>query len=267
VNGLDVGFIGGGRIVGAFLQRLQHCCWPVTGLRVSDPDLTARTTLLSRFSGIEVVHDNPRAAERRFVFVALHPQDMVQVLPAIASHLNRQSVVISLAPLHCFASLQGLLGGFDRLVRMAPNAPSVIGAGYNPVCYAPCITAVEREELEQLFSHFGAHPSVDERALEAYAVLTALGPTYFWFQWQALRDLGKTYGLKPAEVDAGLSAMLDGARRLMFDVGLSPEEIRDMTSEAPLAEVESEIVGALREKLTAQYHQYKDDHPPMSGKR
>ncbi len=267
MNGQDVGFIGGGRIVGALLQRLHVCCWPLAGLRVSDPDLTARTSLLSRFCGIEVGYDNRQIAQRRFVFVALHSADMVQVLPIIAPYLSKDSVLISLAPFHCFASLQRLLHGFDRLVRMAPNAPSMIGAGYNPVCYTPTITAPDREELEQLFVHFGAHPSVDERALEAYAVLTAWGPTYFWFQWQALRDLGRSFGLVPAEVDAGLSAMLDGARRMMFDAGLSFDAIRTMTSPAPLAAAESEIVKLYCEKLTALYRQYMDDHPTMVSRR
>jgi len=45
----------------------------------------------------------------------------------------------------------------------------------------------------------------------------------------------------------------------MFDVGLSPEEIRDMTSEAPLAEAESEIVDVLREKLNGAI-------PPIQGR-
>lgn len=266
MNGYDIGFVGGGRVVGALLQRLQVCCWPLSGLRISDQDITTRTTLLSRFNGIEVGRDNRHVAQRRLLFVALCPEEFPQVLPVIASLLTEQSVVISLAPYHCFASLQNLLGGFNRLVRMAPNAPSIIGAGYNPVCYSPNITAAERSELEELFSYFGAHPTVDERALEAYAVLTAIGPTYFWFQWQVLRDLGKTFGLKQAEVDAGISAMLDGARRMMFDVGLSAQAILDVSAAAPLAEAEPEITKLYRDKLTALYRQYMDDHSTMHSK-
>ena len=265
--GRDIGFIGGGRIAVALLQRLQACCWPLEGLRVSDIDVTARTTLLARFAGIEVGQDNRLVAERPFLFIALHPSDMTQALPAFAPHLRPDTTVVSLAPFHCFARLQALLGGFSRLVRMAPNAPSLVGAGYNPVSYSPEIPANIRAELEALFSHFGAHPMVDERSLEAYAILTALGPTYFWFQWQALRDLGRSFGLRPAEVDAGISAMLDGARRMMFDADLSAGAIREAVSTRPLAESEAEIVGVIREKLTALFQQYADDLPTMIRRR
>ncbi len=204
-----------------------------------------------------------QVAQRPFVFVALHPAEMTSVLAAIAPQLGPESIVVSLAPFHCFARMQSLLGGFSRLVRITPNAPSLVGAGYNPVCYSPSIPASARSEFEELFAHFGAHPSVDESSLEAYTILTALGPTYFWFQWQALRELGRSFGLRDAEVDAGLSAMLDGARRMMFDADLSIGAIREAVSMAPLAESESMIVGLFREKLTALYQQYAGDLPTM----
>lgn len=261
--GKEMGFIGGGRIVAAFLQRLSVCCWPLEGLRVSDTDVTARTTLLSRFPDIEVGDDNCEAAKRRFVIIALHHDDMPRVLPAVAPVLTPDSVVISLAPFHCFARMKVLLGDCSRLVRVAPSAPSLVGAGYNPVSYSAEVPTDIREEIESWLAHFGAHPIVDERSLDAYSVLTALGPTYFWFQWQTLRELGRSFGLCPAETDAGISAMLDGARRMMFDAGLSPEALREVISMAPLAEAECQIVNAFRTRLTALFRRFADELPSM----
>ena len=34
------------------------------------------------------------------------------------------------------------LGGFARIARSNPNAPSVVGAGMNPVVFGPALTAV-----------------------------------------------------------------------------------------------------------------------------
>jgi pyrroline-5-carboxylate reductase len=267
VIGKDVGFIGGGRIVTTLLERLSSCCWPIEGLRVSDIDVTARTQLLARFPGIEVGKENRHAAERPFVFIALHPEDMPQALPAIAPALTPQSVVISLAPSLCIARMQTLLFGFSRLIRVAPSAPSLVGAGYNPVSYGSDVPADVRKVFETWLAHFGAHPTVDERSLEAYAILTALGPTYFWFQWQALRDLGRSFGLRAAEADAGVSAMLDGARRMMFDAGLSPGTVRDAIATAPLADTECEIENALKAKLTELFRQFASDLPTMTRLR
>ena len=92
---------------------------------------------------------------------------------------------------------------------------------------------------------------VPERTLEAYAVIAAMGPTYFWFQWQALRELAGSFGLPAADADRALRAMLDGAVRTFFDAGLTPEQVLDLVPVKPLAEREGQILQAYREVLPA----------------
>jgi hypothetical protein len=55
-----------------------------------------------------------------------------------------------------------------------------------------------------------------------------MGPTYFWFQWQTLREIAESFGLAPAEADRALRAMLDGAVRTFFDAGLAAEQVLDL---------------------------------------
>ena len=90
---------------------------------------------------------------------------------------------------------------------------------------------------------------VPEETLEAYAILTAMGPTYFWFQWQALRDLAGAFGLSSEATDRALRAMLDGAIRTLFDAGLTPEQVMDLVPVKPLAEAEPQILRVYRETL------------------
>ena len=56
----------------------------------------------------------------------------------------------------------------------------------------------------------GRWPEVEERTLEAYAILTGMGPTYFWYQWQALRDLAGQFGLSAEQADDALRHMIEG---------------------------------------------------------
>ena len=110
---------------------------------------------------------------------------------------------MSLAPVVTMAELSRLLGGFGRLVRMIPNAPSLVGDGFNPAAYSPALEARDRALLAGIFSAFGRFPEVAEEKLEAYAVLTAMGPTYLWFQLEVLRSLATSFGLterKPGPV-------------------------------------------------------------------
>lgn len=117
---------------------------------------------------------------------------------------------MSFAPKASMRTISEWLGGRDRLVRMM-NAPSAIGGGYNPFCYGKALSIEERRRLESMFDALGEHPEVDEGKLEAFAILTAMGPTYFFFQYFEIMRIVSEFGLSQGEILAGARAMLDGS--------------------------------------------------------
>ena len=248
-----VGFVGGGRITAIFLEALGGRRLDLGRVTVSDTSPEVLAKLASRFPSLATTSDNEAAASCERVFLALHPPAAKTALPELASALRPEAVVVSLAPVLTFEKLGALLGGFDRLARLIPNAPSVVGAGYNPVAFADALPADERAEIEALLDGLGTHPEVPEKALEAYAILAAMGPTYFWFQWQELRELAGSFGLGVSEADEAIRAMLEGASRTFFDPGRTWEEVADLVPVKPLAEAESQIRQAYSEKLGGLY--------------
>jgi pyrroline-5-carboxylate reductase len=246
-----VGFVGGGRITAIFLKTLGGRGLALDRVTVSDVSAEVLAGLASRFPGVTTTASNADAAACERVFLALHPPALKAVAPEIAGRVRRDAVVVSLAPVVRLARLSELLGGFARLARVLPNAPSIVGAGFNPVAFGDGLPAEARAELESLLDGLGAHPAVPEETLEAYAILAAMGPTYFWFQWQELRALGTSFGLGAAETDTALRAMLDGATRTFFDSGLPAERVIDLVPVRPLADAEAEIRKAYRERLGA----------------
>ncbi len=253
MEGRQIGFVGGGRITAILIQSMRDAKQPIGGILVSDSDESVRRSLAKRFPEVEVTDDNRRPAQRDVVFLSLHPPVLKQVAATLAHGLPAQSLVVSLAPVLTLSRLDALLGGFERLVRMIPNAPSLVHDGYNPVCFAPAVSDGERARLGKLLDVFGKHPEVAEQELEGYAILTAMSPTYFWFQWQTLRELGASFGLRREEVDAGLSAAVHGAARLLFESGLSFDAVEDMVPVKPLADAAPQIRDAL-ERVLGQLH-------------
>ncbi len=140
---------------------------------------------------------------------------------------------------------------------MIPNAPSVVNEGYNPVAFGPGITKKEKEDLSRLFKKLGDCPEVDEEKLEAYAIITAMGPTYLWFQLFELFDLGKSFGLTDKQAWKGIKKMLKGALETIDESGLSPDEVMDLIPVKPLGEDEAMIRNAYRTKLTGLYQKLK----------
>ena len=133
-----------------------------------------------------------------------------------------------------------------------PNAPSIVGAGFNPVAFGDGLPAGARAEVEALLDRLGAHPVVPEDTLEAYAILAAMGPTYFWFQWQALRELASSFGLPARRRRRG--AARDARRGGAYVLRLrGAAQVIDLVPVKPLAEAEPQIRQAYNDKLGGLY--------------
>lgn len=246
-----IGFIGGGRITAIFLQAWKNAGLDLRHIVVGDPDPSVLARLEARFPDLETTADNAGPMAQDIVFLSLHPPVLKSALPDLAPALKPAATLVSLAPVLTFAKLSSLLGGHGRLVRMIPNAPSLIGKGYNPLAFGPGATADDRDRLRTLFRALGEAPEVAEDQLEAYAILTAMGPTYFWPQWQVLRELGAAFHLPPEAADRGLAAMLHGSVELLFASGLSFDQVMDTIPVKPLADAQEAMLAPFRAKLPA----------------
>jgi pyrroline-5-carboxylate reductase len=107
-----------------------------------------------------------------------------------------------------------------------------------------------------LLAPLGSCPEVPERTLEAYAILSAMGPTYLWFQLYELADLGCGFGMTREAALEAVTAMAAGAASTMTEAHLSPEAVMDLIPVKPLAPLETtvkdsyaSILGALHAKL------------------
>jgi pyrroline-5-carboxylate reductase len=257
MNGKSVGFVGGGRVARIFLEGWTRAAKLPARITVSDPNADALAKLRTRFPSVTTTADNLQAAGRDVVFLAVHPPVMAEVATGIKGSLKAGAVVVSLAPKFTIAKLTELLGGFARLARVIPNAPSVVDFGFNPVCFGAALAAEDRAGLVELLEPLGECPEVAESKLEGYALLTGMGPTYLWFQLQALREVAAGFGLTEAEVAPALKRMVCGGARTLLESGLKPAEVMDLIPVKPLAEMEALVSEMYRTRLPALFQKIK----------
>jgi pyrroline-5-carboxylate reductase len=254
----SIGFVGGGRITRIFLEGWQRAKTLPLKIVVSDCNAEALAKLQARFPQIETAPGNSAAAASQdIVFLAVHPPVMAEVCAAIKGSLKPGAIIASLAPKFTVAKLTELLGGFARLARVIPNAPSVVNFGFNPVAFGAALTVADKADLSGLLSPLGECPEVAEAKLEAYAVLSAQGPTFLWFQLQALREVVAGFGLSEAEIAPALKRMVCGAARTLLESGLTPAEVMELIPVKPLAEMEAQVTEMYKTRLPAIYQKIK----------
>jgi pyrroline-5-carboxylate reductase len=253
-----VGFVGGGRVARIILGGLKKAGRTPAQIVASDNNPEVLKKLQSGFPDIRIaLNNNCEAAAQDLVFLGLHPPVLANSLAEIKGCLKQDAILISLAPKLSISKLSEMLGGFGRIVRLIPNAASIIGEGYNPVVFSGALNRQDKEELQAFLSALGKCPEVVESKLEAYAIVTAMGPTYLWFQWQELRDLAESFGMASAEAENGVAEMIAGAAKTLFGSGLSAEEVMDLIPVKPLGEEEKIIRAMYKSKLTPLYEKLK----------
>ncbi|MDX9928810.1 MAG: NAD(P)-binding domain-containing protein [Bacteroidales bacterium] len=249
------GFIGGGRITRIFLKAWKNREVMPEKVVVYDINDETVAKLKIEFPSIELSDNLKQVAGQDFVFIALHPPVIMETLDKIAGYISDDSIVISLAPKISVEKIAGRLPT-KNIARLIPNATSYVNRGYNPLTIAPGCTTESRKSIMELLTPLGHTFEVAEPKLEAYAILSAMLPTYFWFQWNELGKLGPRMGLTEEETAMSIRESLIAGIEIMYDHGMRPEEVIDLipvkpigASEAQIAEIYQTILPALFEKI------------------
>ena len=253
----SIGFIGGGRVTHILLDGWKRARALPADIIVSDPNSETLAKLKTEFPAIEPTADNRKVAAQSLVFLAVHPPAMMDVLADIRAEIMGCRLVVSLAPKLTLARLAEALGGYTNVARMIPNAPSAIGAGFNPISFGVAVDDATKQEFRELVAPLGECPEVAESKLEGYALLTAMGPTYLWFQLQVLREVAASFGLTDDEVVPALNRMVSGATRTLLESRLTPAQVMDLIPVKPLADDEAVIKAAYQNRLPALFAKIK----------
>lgn len=250
-------FIGGGRITKIFLNLFELEKINLNKLSVYDIHPQNLEKLESMFHHVSVSTDISEGTETAdLIFIALHPPVIIENLLKIKNLIKKDAIVCSLAPKISIEKISETLGQHDNIIRMIPNAPSIEGNGFNPVSYSDKIDSDHIAAFERIALKFGFMPNVSETKLEAYAVISGMGPTYFWFQLYKLRELGVSFGLTDKEAREAVSYMVKGTLSTMSGT-LKKEEVLDLIPVKPLADHEAEILSWYEQNLTALYNKLK----------
>lgn len=255
---ISLGFIGGGRVTRIILEGFRKAGKEFAEIVVSDVSEEALARVRTIHPNVRTaLADNKAPAACDLVFLALHPPACGAALDEIKGILKPDAVLVSLAPKITIARISEKLGGFARVARMIPNAPSIVGAGYNPITRQSGLENQEWAAISGVLAALGECPEVPERDLEAYAILAAMGPTYFWFQWEELESLGAGFGLSSEDARKALAATVGGAAKAYFESGLTAGEVMDLVPVKPLKDDEEDIRSKYRLRLSPLYEKIK----------
>ena len=254
----SLSFIGAGRVTRIFLQAFKNRNVSFKSISVLDTNIDVLNKINKDFPGVNITSDDLHQIMRGdIVFIALHPPVIMEMLEKIKPLITGKTVLVSLAPKITIEKINLKLEGFNNIARLIPNAPSAINEGYNPVCFSTGMPASDKQYLIKLFEILGKCIVVDEPKLEAYAIVTAMSPTYFWFQFNELSEIGKKIGLTEEECRKGISETVKASLNTLFSSGMTVNDVIDLIPVKPISEHESQIKEIFNSKLISLFEKIK----------
>jgi pyrroline-5-carboxylate reductase len=223
----QLGFIGGGNMAEAIVQGVLATGQKPDRVIVAEPVAQRRAYLSKRFR-VCVTSDNAEAARTSETLVlAVKPQVIDDVLAELAALITPAQLVISIAAGVPLARLRKPLGATNRVIRVMPNTPCLLGRGASVVCGGNTAQSSDLRAVKSLFETVGkAFVLNDERLLDAVTGLSGSGPAYVYAFAEALIAGGVRAGLEERLASELVLETVAGAAEMMLKSGRSPAELR-----------------------------------------
>lgn len=220
-------FIGGGNMASCLIGGMLAKGFPKEEILVSEPSEASRERLASTF-GVNVTDDNLSAvSSAQIVLLAVKPQVMSDVAQSLASGLNHQPTVVSIAAGIPVSALQNWLGSGLKIVRAMPNTPAMVQTGATGLFANQPLSADEQAMIETMFNAVGYTCWVENEALiDAVTAVSGSGPAYFFLIYEAMQQVAQELGLDATTAEQLTLHTASGAAKLALSSDKPASELR-----------------------------------------
>ena len=193
----------------------------------------------ARALGAGICHSNREAAaEGNYIFLAVKPQVLEEVLKEIAPVVQQRLAdghplaLVSMAAGWPIKRIQAYFAGaaMPPVVRIMPNTPALVSAGLIAVSPSPEVSSNQVAELERILSGAGIVDFIEEQYLDGVTALSGSGPAYVCLFIEALADGGVRAGLPRDKALRYAAQTALGSAKMLLETGRHPGELKDMVA-------------------------------------
>lgn len=222
-----IGFIGAGQMAQALAKGfVQTGLVQGKQLVAFDPVAETAERFAAEIAGAQIAASNADvAAKAQVVFLAVKPQSFADVAQQLSGKLSRDHLIISILAGTKLSRLTSELKT-DRVVRVMPNTPALVGKGASAYARGAGVTKEDATLVHQLLQAVGTADEVEEKHLDAVTGLSGSGPAFAYLLIEALSDGGVRMGLPRALATKLAAQTMHGAAEMVLG-GDHPGVLKD----------------------------------------
>jgi pyrroline-5-carboxylate reductase len=147
----------------------------------------------------------------------------------VRDEMGPGTLIVSIAAGVTLSALEGLFGT-DRLIRVMPNTPALVGAGAAACCAGAGATPEDADLTAEMLGAVGLCVCVEEKHMDAVTGLSGSGPAYIYMAIEALSDGGVRMGLPRREATRLAAQTVLGAAKMVLETERHPGELKDQVT-------------------------------------
>lgn len=224
-----IGFIGCGNMGEAILKGLLQSGLVIpTHVWVYTPSAEHVRQLSDKYgvNPAQSAHEVAQAAD--IVIGAVKPGIMLRTLSDIASSLNKETLLVSIAAGITLAQLATALGHDRKIIRAMPNTPALVNAGMTSLTPNALVIPEEMDDILTIFRSFGMADVVDEALIHPVVGVSGSAPAYVFMFIEAMADAAVAGGMPRAQAYKFAAQAVMGSAQMVLDTGMHPGELKDM---------------------------------------
>lgn len=226
---INVGFIGAGNMGYAIMKGITASSAGKINLYVYDrysPAVERAAELgASACSGeAEVVNSS------KYVFLAVKPQQLDEVLESIAPRVTTDTVLVSICAGIDDEYISKKTIPNAKVALVMPNTPLLLGEGATALSRSDSITDEEFDVVCNIFASCGAYAVIPKNKMKEIIAVNGSSPAFIYLYAQAFINYAKSVDIDEEVAKTLFAKSLIGSAKMITDSGNSIEKLIEMVS-------------------------------------
>ncbi len=222
LSDMKIGCIGAGNMGGAILSRLAEKL-DRENILCFDIDKNKLESLAGKLGIFSSRGINDIAEKSDIIIIAVKPDAVPDVLKNIGT---KDKIIVSIAAGISLATINKNLKNKNKVVRVMPNTPALIGEGMSVICPDEGIDNNTEKIITEIFSFVGRVLILPEKLMDAVTAVSGCGPAYGFTLIQAMTDGGVKMGIPREKALILASQTISGAAKMVINSSEEPIILR-----------------------------------------
>lgn len=226
---ITVGFIGAGNMGYAIMKSISQCA--DIDAQIFAFDSFAPALERAAEAGAKPCADAAEVvSSAKYVFLAVKPQQLDEVLEAIAGSVSGDTVLVSICAGITDEYIASKTVQGAKVVLVMPNTPLLLGEGATALSRADSVTDDEFGEVCGIFGACGVYAVLPKDKMKEIIAINGSSPAFIYLYAQSFINYAESVGIDAEVAKTLFSQTLIGSAKMITDSGNSIDRLIEMVS-------------------------------------